>query len=153
MVRKLLAAAALGALMVQPALAADKIKIGVITTLTTPAAVIGKEQVNGFNLALEHLGGKMGGMEVELVIEDDGFKPEIGKQAADKLVKQENVDIVTGFIWSHVMLAASKSVLDSGKIMITPMPAPRRWPARNATRTSSRPPGRTTRSRWRSARS
>ena len=119
MVRKLLAAAALGALMVQPALAADKIKIGVVTTLTTPAAVIGKEQVNGFNLALEHIGGKMGGKEVELILEDDGFKPEIGKQAADKLVKQENVDIVTGFIWSHVMLAASKSVLDSGKIMIT----------------------------------
>ena len=81
--------------------------------------MLGNEQMNGFNLALKHLGNKVGGLPVELVVEDDGFKPEIGKQKADKLVKQDNVDVVTGLIWSHVMLASAKSVLDGGKFLIS----------------------------------
>lgn len=119
MLRKFLAAAALGTLLVQPATAADSVKIGVVTTLTTPAAVVGAEQMNGFNLALEHLGNKMAGLPVELIAEDDGFKPETGKQATDKLIKQANVDFITGFVWSHVMMASRKSALESGKIMIS----------------------------------
>jgi branched-chain amino acid transport system substrate-binding protein len=100
------------------ALAADKVKIGVITTLTTPAAVLGKEQMMGIEMAIEHLGGKVGGLEVEVIAEDDGFKPEGGKQAADKLVKQDKVDFVTGVIWSHVLLASRNTVLDSGAFLI-----------------------------------
>ena len=84
MLRKLLAAAALGALLIQPAAAADKVKIGVITTQTTGAAIVGAEQLNGMNLALKHLGNKMGGLDVEMIVEDDGVKPELGKQAAEK---------------------------------------------------------------------
>ena len=119
MLRKTIAAAALGTLLVQPAFAADSVKIGVVTTLTTPAAVVGAEQMNGFNLALEHIGSKMAGLPVELIAEDDGFKPETGKQATDKLIKQSNVDFITGFVWSHVMMASRKSALESGKIMIS----------------------------------
>ena len=100
-------------------LAAETVKVGFITTLTTPAAVIGNDMRDAANLAMEHIGGKMGGKTVELIMEDDGFKPEIGKQKADKLVKQDNVDFVTGFIWSHVLLASSKSVLDSGTFLIS----------------------------------
>lgn len=119
MLRKTIAAAALGTLLVQPAFAADSVKIGVVTTLTTPAAVVGAEQMNGFNLALEHIDSKMAGLPVELIAEDDGFKPETGKQATDKLIKQSNVDFITGFVWSHVMMASRKSALESGKIMIS----------------------------------
>ncbi|MEL6289619.1 MAG: ABC transporter substrate-binding protein [Pseudomonadota bacterium] len=99
--------------------AADDVKIGFVTTLTTPAAVIGNDMRDAVNLALEHIDGKMGGKSVSLVMEDDGFKPEIGKQKADKLVKQDNVDFVAGFIWSHVLLASRKSVLDAGKFLIS----------------------------------
>ncbi len=98
---------------------AASVKIGFITTLTTPAGVIGKDMQNAVNLAVEHLGGMMAGKKIEILFEDDGFKPEIGKQKADKLVKLDNVDFVTGFIWSHVLLASSKSVLDSGKFLIS----------------------------------
>lgn len=119
MLRKLLAAAALGALLIQPAAAADKVKIGVITTQTTGAAIVGTEQLNGMNLALKHLGNKMGGLDVEMIVEDDGVKPELGKQAAEKLVKQHDVDFVTGIVWSHVLMAARKPVLDAGKFLIT----------------------------------
>jgi len=99
--------------------AADSVKIGFITTLTTPAAVIGNDMKDAVNLAMEHIGGKMAGKPVELVIEDDGFKPEVGKQKADKLVKRDNVDFVAGFIWSHVLLASRRSVLDGGKFLIS----------------------------------
>ena len=101
------------------AMAADAVKIGFVTTLTTGAAVIGNDMKDAVNLAVEHIGAKMGGKQVEIIFEDDGFKPEIGKQKADKLVKQDNVDFVAGFIWSHVLLASRKSVLDSGKFLIS----------------------------------
>ncbi len=98
---------------------ADSVKIGFVTTLTTPASVIGEDMRNAVNLAVEHLGGKMAGKEIEVIFEDDGFKPEIGKQKTDKLVKKDDADFVAGFIWSHVLLASSKSVLDSGKFLIS----------------------------------
>ena len=107
------------ALVATPAMAADSVKIGFITTLTTGAAVIGNDMRDAVNLAMEHIGGKMGGKKVELILEDDGFKPEIGKQKADKLVKKDDVDFVAGFIWSHVLLASRKTVLDSGKFLIS----------------------------------
>jgi branched-chain amino acid transport system substrate-binding protein len=107
------------ALLAAPAVAADKVKIGFITTLTTPAGVIGQDMADAVQLAMDHIDGKMGGLDVELIIEDDGFKPEIGKQKTDKLVKQDDVHFVAGYIWSHVLLASRKSALDAGKFLIS----------------------------------
>ena len=114
-----LALAAVAALLASPSFGADKVKIGFVTTVTTPAGVIGRDMVDAVNLAMQDIGGKMGGLEVELIIEDDGFKPEIGKQKTDKLVKQDDVHFVAGFIWSHVLLASRKSALDGGKFLIS----------------------------------
>ena len=114
-----LALAAAAALLASPSSGADKVKIGFVTTVTTPAGVIGRDMVDAVNLAMQDIGGKMGGLEVELIIEDDGFKPEIGKQKTDKLVKQDDVHFVAGFIWSHVLLASRKSALDGGKFLIS----------------------------------
>ncbi|MEM9470464.1 MAG: ABC transporter substrate-binding protein [Pseudomonadota bacterium] len=111
--------AALGlALMASASYAAD-IKIGYVTTLTTPAAVLGNDMKDAVNLAIEHLDGKMAGKTVEIIFEDDGFKPEIGKQKTDKLVQEDDVPIVAGYIWSNVLLASAKSVLDAGKFLIS----------------------------------
>ena len=111
--------AALGlALMASTALAAD-IKIGFVTTLTTPAAVIGNDMKDAVDLAMEKLGGQMGGKSVEIIFEDDGFKPEIGKQKTDKLVQQDGVPIVAGYIWSNVLLASMKTVFDEGRFLIS----------------------------------
>jgi branched-chain amino acid transport system substrate-binding protein len=98
---------------------AAEVKIGFITTLTTPAGVIGEDMKNSVELALEHIGNKMGNLDVVLIMEDDGFKPDIGKQKTDKLVKQDDVDFVAGYIWSHVLLASAKSVLDADKFLIS----------------------------------
>ncbi len=98
---------------------ADKIKIGFVTTLTTPAGVIGEDMQNAVNLAVDHLGGKMANREFEVIFEDDRFKPEVGKQKTDKLIKKDKVDFVAGYIWSHVLLASSKTVLDADKFLIS----------------------------------
>ncbi|MEM7441112.1 MAG: ABC transporter substrate-binding protein [Pseudomonadota bacterium] len=112
-------AAALAATMLTTPVAAESVKIGFVTTLTTGAAVIGNDMKDAVDLAVEHMGGKMGDLDVEIVFADDGFKPETGKQVTDKLVKQDNVDFVAGYIWSHVLLASRKSVLDAGKFLIS----------------------------------
>ena len=90
-----------------------------ISTLTTPAAVIGEDMKNSAELALEHIRHKMGKLDVDLIMEDDGFKPDIGKQKTDKLVKQDDVDFVTGYIWSHVLLASVRSVTKADKFLIS----------------------------------
>ena len=115
-IRTLLIASAVA---VTGAAQAESVKIGFVTTLTTPAAVIGEDMKNSVELALEHIGNKMGPLDVELIMEDDGFKPDIGKQKTDKLVKQDDVDFVAGYIWSHVLLASAKSVLDADKFLIS----------------------------------
>ncbi|MDJ0778800.1 MAG: ABC transporter substrate-binding protein [Gammaproteobacteria bacterium] len=120
MLRKTMVSALIaGAVATSGVAQADSVKIGFVTTLTTPAAVIGEDMKNSVELALEHIGNKMGPLDVELIFEDDGFKPDIGKTKTDKLVKQDDVDFVTGFIWSHVLLASAKSVLDADKFLIS----------------------------------
>lgn len=110
---------ALGSLATAPAHAADEVKIGFVTTLTTPAGAMGNDMKVAAELAMEHLGNKMGGKPAKILFEDDGFKPETGKQVTDKLVKQDDVDFVTGFIWSHVLLASSRSALKAGKFLVS----------------------------------
>ncbi len=119
MFKKFLLLVSAGLMAIGPAAAAEKVKIGFVTTITTPAGVIGKDMVDAVNLAMEDIGGKMAGLDVELIVEDDGFKPAIGKQKTDKLVKQDKVQFVTGFIWSHVLLASQKSALGAGKFLIS----------------------------------
>jgi branched-chain amino acid transport system substrate-binding protein len=114
MKRSLLAGCALIALAMAPAAAQDKkIKIGFISTFSGPVAAIGNDMRNSFELALDHHGRKIGGLPVEVIYEDDGFKPEIGKQKTEKLIQADKVDFVVGYIWSNVLLASLKPLVDS----------------------------------------
>ncbi|MPY71330.1 MAG: ABC transporter substrate-binding protein [Alphaproteobacteria bacterium] len=97
---------------------AEKVKIGFVTTLSGGPGVIGKDMRQSVEIALDHLGGKMAGVPVEVIFEDDQVKPEVGKQKTEKLVHKDKVDFVSGFIWSHVVLAARKTVVDAGKFLI-----------------------------------
>ena len=99
--------------------AAEPIKIGFVTTLTTPASIIGKQMVKGVEIALDHIGHKMGGRDVKVLFEDDAINPKQGKQKTDKLLKKDKVDIMTGYIWSHVLAASAPSVLKAGKIFVS----------------------------------
>jgi len=117
MLKKMLGTAAVLTLMASPA-AAD-IKIGFVTTLTTPVAVIGKDMRDAVELAMEHIGGKMAGEDVEIVYADDEFNSQKGKQATERLVLRDDVDIVAGYIWSNVLLASAPVVLNANKILIS----------------------------------
>jgi branched-chain amino acid transport system substrate-binding protein len=97
---------------------AKEIKIGFVTTLSGGAGVIGKDMRNSVQIALDHLGNKMGGVPVKVLFEDDHFKPEVGKQKTEKLLHKDKVDIMSGFIWSHVVLASRNSVVKAGKFLI-----------------------------------
>ena len=113
-----LAGAAVVALA-QPALAADSIKIGFVSTFSGPTAVIGNDMRNAFELALDHLGRRMGGKPVEVIYEDDQQKPDIGKQKTEKLVQSDHVDFISGYIWSNVLLASLKTAVDSQTFLIS----------------------------------
>lgn len=95
------------------------INIGFVTTLTTGAAIIGVDQKKAVDLAVEHIGGKMGALDVNIIYEDDEFNPQKGKQKTEKLIKSGDVDIVAGYIWSHVLLASAPVVLNANKILIS----------------------------------
>jgi len=111
-------AAAVAMTFATPAGAQQKIKIGFITTLSGPAGVIGKHMKDSVELALDHLGHKMGGVPVEVVYGDDQFKPELGVQVAEEMLKKDKVDIVAGIIWSNVMMAVVPVVTGAGKVMV-----------------------------------
>lgn len=112
---------ALALTLAGPQAMADKaknIKIGFVTTLSGGPGVIGKDMRNSVQIALDHLGNKMAGVPVEVIFEDDQVKPEVGKQKTEKLLSKDKVDFVSGFIWSHVVLASRNSVVRAGKFLI-----------------------------------
>jgi branched-chain amino acid transport system substrate-binding protein len=101
-----------------PVNAQQAIKIGFITTLSGPPAIIGKHMKDSVDLALDHLGHKMGGSAVEVIYGDDQFKPEVGVQLAEEMLKKHQVDFMAGIIWSNVMMAVVPVVTGAGKIMV-----------------------------------
>ncbi|MGY8999757.1 MAG: ABC transporter substrate-binding protein [Rhodospirillales bacterium] len=108
--------AAAAVMAVSPVLAKD-LTIGFVTTLTTPAALIGKQMKAGAELAMDHIGNKMGGRSTKIIFEDDAFNPKVGKQKTEKLIKKDKVDIVAGYIWSHVLGASAPVVLKANKFL------------------------------------
>src|SRR4051812_39481547 len=114
----LIAGAVIAALAAGPAAAQQKIKIGFISTFSGPQGVMGQFMKESVELAVEHLGGKVGGVPVEIVYGDDQFKPEVGVQVAEEMLKKQNVDFVSGIIWSNVMMAVVPVVTGAGKIMV-----------------------------------
>jgi branched-chain amino acid transport system substrate-binding protein len=94
------------AMAAMPAAAAESVKIGFVATFSGPAAAIGNDMRDGFNLGIEHLGRKMAGRPVEVIFEDDTQKPEVGKQKTDKLIEADHVDFLTGYGFSNVLLAS-----------------------------------------------
>lgn len=117
--KTLIILASAAAVLATPALAAEKVKIGFITTLSGPAGVIGKHMKDAADLAMKDLGGKMGGLDAEIVFGDDQQKPDVGRQVAEQMLKRDKVNFVTGVIWSNVLLAIRQPVISSGTILIT----------------------------------
>jgi branched-chain amino acid transport system substrate-binding protein len=119
------AIAALGlSLATVPASAADKVKIGFVSTLSGPSSALGVDIRDGFLLAIKLNGGKLGGLPAEVLVSDDQFKPDVAKQLFEKNIKRDKVDFMTGVVFSNIMLAALPEALDNKTIYISPNAAP-----------------------------
>jgi branched-chain amino acid transport system substrate-binding protein len=102
----------------------EPVRIGMITTLSGGGAGLGIDVRDGFMLAIEEEGGTLGGKEVELLVEDDAMQPDLAKQIADKLIKRDEVEILTGIIWSNLALAVVPSAVNDGVFYISPNAGP-----------------------------
>ena len=104
--------------------AAGPVKIGMVTTLSTGAGYLGEDVRDGFLLAVSQEGGKLGGTPVEVMVQDDTLKPDVGKQIAERMVKGEGAQIMTGIIFSNVAMAVVPGLLRDGMVYISPNAGP-----------------------------
>ena len=114
----------MSALIATAAAAQQPVKIGFITTLSGPGGYIGADARDAMQLAVDMEGGKLGGVPVQLVVEDDGLKPGQGKQIADKMMKTDGIKLFTGIIFSNVLGATVPDILDGGGIYVSPNAGP-----------------------------
>jgi branched-chain amino acid transport system substrate-binding protein len=114
-----------------PAAAQEKLKIGLIVTLSGPAASLGVQVRDGFNLAVKDLGGKMGGRDVEVVAVDDELKPDAAVSKVKGLLERDKVDFVVGPIFSNILQAIHKPVTDTKTFLISPNAGPSSYAGKN----------------------
>jgi branched-chain amino acid transport system substrate-binding protein len=100
------------------------LRIALMVTLSGPSAVLGMQVRDGFQLALQGLGGEMAGRQVELTLLDDELKPDLAAQKIQSLLARGQVDLVVGPIFSNILQAIQKPVLESGRILISPNAGP-----------------------------
>ena len=115
--RMIAASLAALAMTVSGGVSAEPIKIGMITTLSGGGAGLGVDARDGFLLALKNAGDAAS--EIEVVVEDDGQKPELAVQIADKMIQSDQVDILTGIIWSNLAMAVVPSAVAQGKFYLS----------------------------------
>ncbi|RUM40727.1 MAG: ABC transporter substrate-binding protein [Desulfobulbus sp.] len=104
-----------------PVLAQVPVKIGMITTLSTKAGYLGEEIRDGFRLAMDQDGGKLGGVPVELLVGDDGRKPEKGRQIAKRFIERDHAQILTGIAFSNVAMAVVPKIVKQDIFYISPL--------------------------------
>ena len=116
-IKTLLAATALAAVATT---ATAEVKVGMITTLSGGGAGLGIDVRDGFMLAVKQSGRD----DIEVVIEDDQRKPDVAVQLADKMIQAENVDVLTGIIWSNLAMAVVPAATAQGKFYLSPNAGP-----------------------------
>jgi branched-chain amino acid transport system substrate-binding protein len=121
---KLAGLAVLASVVAGQAMAQEKIKVGVIVSLSGAGAVLGQQARDGFNLAVKDLGGKMGGKEVEVIVVDDELKPDVAVTKVKALLERDKVDFVVGPIFSNILGAIHKPVIESKTFLISPNAGP-----------------------------
>ena len=118
---------AVAAAMAAPLYAADKVRVGFMSTLSGPGAGLGVDIRDGFNLAMRHLNGKLGGLPADVLVADDQQKPDVALQVAEKFIKKDKVDFMTGIVFSNIMLAVGQPVFDSRTFFISANAGPSQY--------------------------
>jgi branched-chain amino acid transport system substrate-binding protein len=123
-------AAACG-IFASPATAQEKLKVGLVLTLSGPAASLGVQVRDAFNLAVKDFGGKLGGRDVEVVVVDDELKPDAAVTKVKGLLERDKVDFVVGPIFSNILQAIHKPVTDTKTFLISPNAGPSSYAGKN----------------------
>ena len=126
MIARIASAAIAAATLAGPA-HAQELRIGFLTNFTGPGAPQGVHQRAGWQLGLEHEGwtkdgDKLGGVPTRIYSGDDQAKPDVGMREIDKMLTAEKVQVVVGFLWSHVLNAGVKPLIENNKIVISTVP-------------------------------
>lgn len=109
----------LGALLSVMAQAPEPMRIGFLSTQSGgPVAGLSTEKRQGWELALKQLGGKLGGVPVEMFYADDANNPGMGKQSYERLVKQNKIDVLTGIVTTPVIFALAPAVAQDKVIFL-----------------------------------
>ena len=116
--RRLIATTALAALAAAPAIA--ETKVGLVTTLSGGGAGLGLDIRDGFMLGIEMSGRD----DIEVEVADDQQKPEIAVQVVDEFILRDDVDVVTGPVFSNIAMAIVPSVTGQGKFYLSPNAGP-----------------------------
>lgn len=103
---------------------ADKMKVGFLSTMSGPSGYFGSEARDGFNLLVKMRGGKLGGLPAEVLVADDQFNPDAAKQAAERLVRRERVDIIAGTINANIVLAVHPYLVSNETFMVSTIAGP-----------------------------
>lgn len=125
--RHTLATAVAMSVVAGAAQAADKVKVGLLSTLSGPGSGLGIDIRDGFNLALKHSGGKLGGLPAEVIVADDQQSPDAAKQTTERLLKRDHVDFMTGVVFSNIMLAVGQPIFQSKTFYISANAGPSQY--------------------------
>ena len=125
--RFMAAAVAAACLSAGAAQAADTVKVGLLTTLSGPGAALGIDIRDGFELAVKQAGGTLGGLKADVIVADDQLSPDAAKQTADRLLKRDRVDFMTGIVFSNIMLAVGQPVFQSRTFYISANAGPSQY--------------------------
>ena len=93
--------------------AQEKIRLGWIAGVSGPLNLVGAEQRRGLDVALEHLGNRLGGIPIELITGDSKANPGATVQELSRLIEKDRVDVITGLTASNEVLAAIKPITDA----------------------------------------
>jgi len=105
----------------------EPVRVGLLSTLSGPGAGLGVDIRDGFQLAVKLNGGKLGGRAAEVIVADDQANPDVGRQTADRLVKRDKVDFMTGVVFSNVMLAVGAPTFQSKTFYISANAGPSQY--------------------------
>lgn len=129
-IRTTIASLAIGTFISSAAMAED-LKIGMVVTLSGPPAALGQQIVDGFELALDDKDGMLGGQKVELIVEDDELKPDVALLKATSLIEKDQVSFVVGTVFSNMLQAIFKPIVQSETFLISPNAGPSTFAGKN----------------------
>ena len=106
-------------LLLPGVVAAQEIRIGIVASQTGPQGVLVQELMNGYRLALKKLGGKIAGQDVKLFTADDQDKADLARQAAERMLESDRVQVVTGAITTNMVISLAGPVANEDGLLLS----------------------------------